>query len=220
MPAVLLRTASKQIQAGFQAARHNFSFERPTTPRPRGESFSGDREFSDKESDDEEQRNRNNSNLSSRRKSFQNFLKSPASPLRTPRRQSSQPSSIFRSRASSISGESAASRIKSFFRIAKNKDSSETFSTNSGATPSKSSLPDRQNKVSQSVIFHRKQSDISNISGSCDEAEGSGQESSDAKPLSKRRHRSRVPAVIENSVSAMLDSQTQRHDATADIPDA
>lgn len=218
MPAVLLRTASKQIQAGLQAAILNFSFERPATPRPRGESFSGQRESFEEESDDEDQKASSTSKLSTRRKSFQNFLRAPASPLRTPKRQSSQPSAIFRSRASSVSGESTASRIKSFFRIAKYKDPSETFSTNSGATPNHSALPERQNKVSRSVIFHRKQSDISNISGSFDEAEG--QEVSDATSRSKRRHRSRVPTVIENSLSAMLDSESRRNDAIADIPDA
>ncbi|GAX12186.1 hypothetical protein FisN_1Hh112 [Fistulifera solaris] len=214
MPAVLLRTASKQLQAGFQAARSNFSFDRPTTPRRRGLSVPGEGGNTDKESDNDKRINRSNSSkASSRKKSFQSFFKSPASPPRTPKQQITQSSSIFRSAASSVSGESAASRIKSFFRIAKHRDS-ETFSANSGGTPTKSSVPERQNKVSRSVIFHRKQSDISNISGSCDEADGSGQEFPDSKPVSKRRHRSRVPAVIEDSLAVMLDSQAHNNDAT------
>ncbi len=185
-------------------------------------SLPGEGSNSDKEGDIEKRNNRSNSSKASlRKKSFQNFFKYPASPPRTPKQQITQSSSIFRSAASTVSGESAASRIKSLFRIAKHRDS-ETFSANSGGTPTKSLVPERQNKVSRSVIFHRKQSDVSNISGSCDEAECSGQEFPDLKPLSKRRHRSRVPAVTEDSLAVMLDSQSHNNNATyaRNLPDA
>lgn len=219
MPAVLLRTAGKHFQASLQAARQNFSFDRPTTPRAR--SLSREKTRAIAKEYDSGARNRDHLDASPKRKSVPKFLSMPSlsSPFRTPR-QRAHNSSIFRSKASSASGETASSRIKALFRFSSCRDSSETFSNTSGVTSHKSSQLGLKNDVSQQVIFHRKQSDISNISSSCDdEAEASTQELRDMKPPSKRRyrnrHRSRVPAVTEKSLSAMLDP---RSNTTGDLP--